>query len=150
MTIYGKDLPKSVYTQAIRQTAHSAGLSVIHQNILVAQGALESEHFTSNLFRTDNNFCGMKVPKIRGKKYQDGPSKIIRYSEGPTPYAHYDSVERCTLDLIDLMTYNRINWETIKTPADYSRFLKSKDYYQASEQDYTRIINNLYKKYFNV
>lgn len=133
------------YQQLVFDTAKACGLNDEQARLIVAQAQHESADFTSHVFNTDNNLFGMKVPSVRSKKYIAGPSKIIRASEGATPYAHYDSVSNSVKDLIlSWHAYNKTDWTKIHTAEQYAAYLKSKGYYGDSEENYyTALVRKL-------
>jgi len=127
------------YQQRIYNTAIKCGVNDVQAKIIAAQATHESGNFKSNVFLTDNNAFGMKMPSRRSKKYIARPSKIVMRSEGATPYAHYNSVEDGIKDLIlSWHAYNKTDWNKIKTPEDYAIYLKSKNYYGDSVANYLR------------
>lgn len=135
------------YQQIVFNAARAAGLNDAQAKIITAQATHESGNFKSNVFKTDNNLFGMKMPSKRSKQFIERPSKIVMRTEGATPYAHYSSIQNSVKDLIlGWHAYNRTNWDKIKTPADYATYLKAKGYYGDTYSNYlTALVNHLKK-----
>lgn len=133
------------HIQTVFNAAKAAGLTDAQAKIIVAQAQHESANFTSNVFKTDNNLFGMKMPSKRPRTYIERPSKIIMQSEGSTPYAHYVSITDSVNDLVKgWHSYNKTNWSLLTTPALYSAYLKSKGYYGDAQAVYTNALNRFF------
>ena len=65
-------------------------MRVPHADIIVAQAHLESQDFNSNLFKRQNNFLGMKIPRQR----------ISTTGQGKGEYKDYANWQECTTDYI--------------------------------------------------
>lgn len=65
-------------------------MRVPHADIIVAQAHLESQNFTSNLFKRQNNFLGMKISRQR----------ISTTGQGKGEYKDYANWQECTTDYI--------------------------------------------------
>lgn len=137
---------QQVYNAAM--ACGATGFGDIQGKIIMGQATLESEHFESNVFNTDNNCFGMKYPKKRPVTYIDGKSTIVMKSEGATPYAHYNTIERGIQDLIlGYHVYHNTDWTKIDTPAKYAAYLVTKSYYPSDleatyAKDIASIIND--------
>lgn len=59
-------------------------------NIVLSQAIIESRHFTSKLFKENNNLFGMKHPSRR-------PTTSLYSYNG---YAYYESIDDCILDYL--------------------------------------------------
>lgn len=70
-------------------------MRVPHADIIVAQAHLESQNFTSNLFKRQNNFLGMKVSSQR----------ISTTGQGKGEYKDYTNWQECTTDYIFWMNH---------------------------------------------
>lgn len=135
-----------VIKQIIYNTCIERGLPPTAAMIIVGQAKNESGNFSSNVFKTDNNLFGMKMPSKRPHPYIARPSTIVMKSEGSTPYAHYNSIADSVNDLIDWHKYNRTDWSKMTTPEAYVNWIKSKGYYQGSTADYIKIISDFLRK----
>lgn len=136
------------YQQLVFNTAVECGLSELHAKIITAQATYESGHFASNVFKTDNNLFGMKMPARRSKRYISRASKITMISEGSTPYAHFDSIQNSVKDLIlGYHCYNSTNWSQINSPVQYATYLKSKGYFGGSLSNYATFLDQTVKKF---
>ena len=125
------------YQQVVFNTAKNCGLSDSNAKIITAQATLESGHFKSAVFLSDNNPFGMKVPSRRPKTYIDGSSSHVMRSEGATPYAHYDSLGRAVQDLILGYHVNfKTDWNRIESAADYAAKMKKNGYYGGEQSTY--------------
>ena len=72
-------------------------MRVPHADIIVAQAHLESQNFTSNLFKRQNNFLGMKIPSKR----------ISTTGQGKGEYKDYTNWQECTTDYIFWMHHHQ-------------------------------------------
>ena len=72
-------------------------MRVPHADIIVAQAHLESQNFTSNLFKRQNNFLGMKIPRQR----------ISTTGQGKGEYKDYTNWQECTTDYIFWMHHHQ-------------------------------------------
>lgn len=72
-------------------------MRVPHADIIVAQAHLESQNFTSNLFKRQNNFLGMKIPRQR----------ISTTGQGKGEYKDYANWQECTTDYIFWMHHHQ-------------------------------------------
>ena len=70
-------------------------MRVPHADIIVAQAHLESQNFTSNLFKRQNNFLGMKISSQR----------ISTTGQGKGEYKDYTNWQECTTDYIFWMNH---------------------------------------------
>lgn len=132
--------PVQVYSSIVYDTCIAAGVPDANAQIIVAQARHESGDFSSNVFLSDNNCFGMKVPHVRKSRYILGAGTAAPASEGDR-YAHYGSVQDCVLDLIDLLSYEGVQWDEVATPDDYAAWLKSKGYYGDTQSNYTSALN---------
>ena len=65
-------------------------MRVPHPEIITAQAVLESANFTSVLYKKQNNFIGMKIPRNR----------ISTPGQGKGEYKDYNSWRECVVDYI--------------------------------------------------
>ena len=72
-------------------------MRVPHADIIVAQAFLESQDFNSNLFKRQNNFLGMKIPRQR----------ISTTGQGKGEYKDYANWQECTTDYIFWMHHHQ-------------------------------------------
>ena len=72
-------------------------MRVPHAEIIVAQAHLESQDFNSNLFKRQNNFLGMKIPRQR----------ISTPGQGKGEYKDYATWQECTTDYIFWMHHHQ-------------------------------------------
>lgn len=70
-------------------------MRVPHADIIVAQAYLESQNFTSNLFKRQNNFLGMKKSSQR----------ISTTGQGKGEYKDYSNWQECAIDYIFWMNH---------------------------------------------
>lgn len=110
--------------------ARSVGVPAVNAQIIAAQATHESGKFSSNVFLTDNNCFGMKVPVVRKSPYITGRGLPAPKSEGANLYyAHYKTMEDSVKDLVHWCTYKGVNWTAVATPESYALWLQSKSYY---------------------
>lgn len=125
----------------VLSTAASAKIPFYAQKLLAAQAMHESGNFSSNVYQKNKNAFGMKMPSVRRSPYIQGPGTAAPASEGVTPYAAYASLEDSVKDVLHLYTYNGINWDVIKSPADFAMWLKQKSYYGGDLSVYTAALS---------
>lgn len=113
----------------------SEGVNSETAKILVAQMMHESKNFTSNVFKTDNNPMGMKVPKTR-ETLAIGPGKTKAPGKNGDigSYAKFNSLEDAAKDLLLWHKANKIDINNYNTPELYSEVLRSKNYMGQTEQ----------------
>lgn len=102
---------------------------------IIAQAKLESGNFTSRVFKTDNNYFGMKLP-VKRPTVAAGPG--LMSPEGNN-YAHYNSESDSVTDLLLWMEYTKFP-VSVDSPEQYTRELKSRNYFGASEVVYLKNI----------
>lgn len=99
----------------------------------IAQCRLESDNYTSNVFKTDNNLNGYKYVDA---EYQDGQGLLS--PEGDY-YAHYDSVENSVHELSAWWGRRAsagFDLTTLATIDAYAQALKNFGWYQSAEPAY--------------
>lgn len=140
-------MTKEQYQQVVYDTARKCGLNDVQAKIIVSQATHESGNFSSNVFKTDNNAFGLKMPSKRPRTYIARASNIVMRAEGSTPYAHYSSLQQCITDLIKgWHVYNKTDWSKLQTPEQYAAYLKSKSYYGDSQENYTAALKRFFSK----
>lgn len=72
-------------------------MRVPHADIIVAQALLESQDFNSALFKRQNNFLGMKIPRQR----------ISTTGQGKGEYKDYANWQECATDYIFWMQHHQ-------------------------------------------
>ena len=72
-------------------------MRVPHADIIVAQALLESQDFSSTLFKRQNNFLGMKIPRQR----------ISTTGQGKGEYKDYANWQECATDYIFWMQHHQ-------------------------------------------
>jgi hypothetical protein len=114
-----------------------AGFTHEMTKILVAQAAHETGNFTSPVFLANNNFFGMRHPKIR--------RTLSRGSN--LGHAKFDSLQDSVNDFAIWWTYFNMPREALNIE-DYVLLLKQKGYYEAPVSEYLRGVNHFYKVYY--
>ncbi len=100
---------------------------------IIAQAKVESDNFTSPLFKRSGNMFGMKQASIR---------KRIQLPSNESQYASYWKMSG--LSLIDFLlwaNYNRMPTE-FESIYKYARWLKDKDYYEITALAYGNALHN--------
>jgi len=103
---------------------------------IIAQAKLESGNFTSRVFKTDKNYFGMKLP-VKRPTVAAGPG--LMSPEGNN-YAHYNSESDSVTDLLLWMEYTKFP-TSVNDSQEYTRELKSRNYFGVSETVYIKNIN---------
>ena len=106
-------------------------MRVPHADIIVAQAHLESQNFTSNLFKKQNNFLGMKIPSKR----------ISTTGQGKGEYKDYTNWEECATDYIFWMQH----YQAHKLNRDEYFNLLGKIY--AEDTEYVKKLNGIISKF---
>jgi hypothetical protein len=114
----------------IYATAFGDGMPDNMCGLIEAQSKHETDEYTSNAFRKNNNCFGYKT--VKGGKWQAGAG--IKSSEGD-PYASYTSIENSVHELTDWIKRRMhegrfpADLKTIKTPQEYALLLKQCGYF---------------------
>jgi hypothetical protein len=114
-----------------------AGYSHEMTKILVAQAAHETGNFTSPVFLLNNNFFGMRHPKIR---------KTLSVGSN-LGHAKFNTLQDSVNDF-------RLWWHEFNMPntymniTNYVLLLKSKGYFEAPLAEYARGMEHFYKLYY--
>jgi len=106
----------------------------------LCQCAHETNGFTSSIFNSNNNVCGMKY---------DGQALSTGEKNG---YASYNTIEDSVRDLVNWYSICRRRIFSlplyINSLADYVSFLKNNDYFEADESEYLKGCQFFYDKVF--
>jgi hypothetical protein len=132
------------YGQVIYDTAINAGFSEILANILLSQAQHETNNFTSDVFKENNNAFGYKYV---GSKFQEKEKGILS-PEGNT-YGKYSSVEKSALETINWVKRNVSDYKSIATPEEYASALKNGkvgSYYSDDLKNYQQGLKNFFVK----
>lgn len=105
-------------------------MRVPHAKIIVAQSILESNNFQSALFKRQNNFFGMKVPRVR----------ISTTGQGKGDYKDYNTWQECATDYIFWMYHHNAHK---LSEHEYFKLL-GKIY--AEDPEYTNKLKNIISK----
>lgn len=131
-----------MYDQMIYEVALSEGFSPTAARLIVAQARLESNDYTSNVFKLNNNLFGMKyATQPLATKGSPAPK-----SEGDN-YAKYKSPADSTKDLVGRLyktTRNGIGFEQLKNVKDSTEFatkLKQRGYFGITAEQYAQRLN---------
>lgn len=105
-------------------------LNIRFPHIVLAQAKLESGYFKSKMFRTNNNFFGMKVARKRPTT-----NKGEQYG-----HAYFDSWKDC---VVDYAFYQAAYLHDIRTEAQYFAYLGAN---YAEDPNYVAKLKKLIKK----
>jgi hypothetical protein len=100
----------------------------------IAQCRLESNNYTSNVFKTNNNLNGYKY--VAGAEFQDGPG--LMSPEGDN-YANYDSVENSAHELSGWWARRAaagLDLSTLTSIDAYAQALANAGWYKSAEPAY--------------
>jgi uncharacterized FlgJ-related protein len=134
----------------VYNVARNEGASDTFARIVLAQMLHESANFTSNVFKSNNNPLGMKVPSVRKSPYIIGAGTNAPANEGKTPYAKYASLGDATHDLFHWLRFNKVDFQKITTPELYAAVLKQKGYYGDTQQNYSNAITRFFTQLSSV
>jgi hypothetical protein len=131
-------LPQTIYQTALTcQWAIPNALALL----VVAQSKHETNEYTSNAFKQDNDCFGYK--RFIGSRFQEGGG--IKSSEGD-PYAQYKSVIESTEEICAWLHRHFKNLNSVTTPEGYAQALKKIGYYGAPESEYAHGLNKYFQK----
>jgi len=105
-------------------------LNLKYEDVIVAQYKIESGEGTSNIYKQNHNFLGLKEAKLR-------PTTALGTSLG---HAYYDKWESC---LIDYSLWQLSNTRGINSQEEYVQLLGSM---YAEDNSYMDKINKILKK----
>lgn len=101
------------------------GMNDTVASLAVAQAKVESQNFTSKVFRTDNNAFGYKyVGQLGASQGLPVPSSETE-NGNPKYYAHYDTVYKSGDEMARWLIRNVPNYNTITTPLEYASALEN-------------------------
>lgn len=103
---------------------------------IVAQGKLESGNFSSRVFKTNNNYFGMKLPT---KRPTTAIGAGLMSPEGNN-YANYSSESDSVQDLLLWMDYTKFPL-AVEDSNQYVTELKKRNYFGSSAEAYLKNIN---------
>ena len=122
----------------IYATAFGDGMPENMCSLIEAQSKHETDEYTSNAFRKNNNCFGYKA--VKGGKWQIGSG--ITSSEGD-PYASYASIENSVHELTDWIKRRQFakrfpaDLKEVQTPQQYALLLKACGYFGDTVGNYT-------------
>ena len=156
------DIDQSIYNTAIEE-----GFSPTSAKLIVAQARLESSHYSSDVFKANNNMYGMKyVAQPLATKGTLAPlnERSASCKSGGAClngdyYAKYSTIQDSAKDTIQRLykkTRKGIGFEQLKNVADATEFankLKTRDYFgfhsieteagKKEARDYARILDSI-------
>jgi len=139
------------------EAAISQGFTPVSAKFVVAQGRLESGHYTSNAYKNNNNSFGMKYVgqplatrgTIAPYSERSNSCKVSNNCSNSDYYAKYNNVSDSIKDVTGRLyniTMGGVTPEQLKnskTPEEYAHLLKLRRYYGATEQDYASTIKSI-------
>lgn len=117
------------------QLGKSRGLSDEQIKLLIYQSAHETNNWDSVVYFANNNFFGMRMPRVR-------KTLASRELNG---YAFFDSLNDSFNDMLLYLNYVSINIPndaTFSGITEYANLLKEKDYYTDSFVNYSAGMQN--------
>jgi flagellum-specific peptidoglycan hydrolase FlgJ len=143
--------------QQIYDIAIAEGFTPITAKLIVAQARLESSHYGSNVFKTNNNMYGMKFVgqplatrgslapvSERSKSCKD--NNVCKDSDH---YAKYKSAEDSARDTIQRLykkTMRGVTFEQLRDSKDAKEFaslLKTRGYYGGTQEKYASLLDSI-------
>lgn len=106
-------------------------LNLKFPHIILAQAQLESGNFTSHIFKSNNNFFGMKQARSR-------PTTCIRLQHG---HAYYNNWKDC---VIDYALYQAAYLKNIRTEEQYYKYIGAN---YAESANYAKIVKGIAQNY---
>lgn len=86
---------------------------ILFPNVVFAQAIIESGHFSSEIFKCENNLFGMKQPKIR---------KTVSFGKSNSGYASYSSWKMSVEDY-KLWQDQSLKFKNYKSENEYIQYL---------------------------
>ena len=132
---------KAIDTGAsIFEKLKNQGFNDIMSKFITSQSAFETADFNSKIFKENNNAFGMKYA---GQMFAAGEKN---------GYANYLNVDDSVSDFVKWYNKHRQNIFSLPliifTLADYVRFLKNNNYFEALESSYLAGVQSYYNLYY--
>lgn len=127
------------------------GLNDTLSSFAVSQFLHETNGFTSDLYKFDNNVCGMT---FAGQSLAKQSTRYFIDSSGEKVfYANYNNTNESIHDFVTWYTKHRNKIFSlpliISSLADYVKFLKNQNYFEADETEYLKGCQYFYNLLFN-
>jgi len=127
------------------------GLNDTLASFALSQFLHETNGFTSDLYKFDNNVCGMT---FSGQSLAKQSTRYFIDSSGEKVfYANYNNTDDSIHDFVIWYTKHRNKIFSlplvISSLADYVKFLKNQNYFTAPETEYLAGCQYFYNKLFN-
>lgn len=116
-------------------------IDTVMAKILVAQASHESGRFKNTLTKKHNNVFSIMHYSKRETLSLGGHG----YAEGRSGYCVYSSIDSSAIDMLLYMKYRKIP-KNFNSVTEFSRFLKTKRYYEANEKLYAKAVYAHYKQ----
>jgi hypothetical protein len=118
----------------------AAGLNDVLSAFALSQFAHETNGFTSSIFKSNNNVCGMTYAQ-----------QSLAQDE-KNGYAYYNTIDDSVQDFVKWYSRHRNKLFslplTINSLEDYVSFLKNQDYFTADESEYLKGCQFFYNQLF--
>lgn len=111
----------------IRGMMRAAGYSDFFGSIAVAVSKFETANYESNIFKSNHNLFGMRLPRLRK----------TTATRALNNYAYYENFEDSIKDYIEYLKYFKYP-KTFNTVGDYVVFAKEKKYFSATVEQYLK------------
>jgi len=124
-----------------------SGVDSIMSKILVAQAVHESGRFTNSLTKKYRNVYAL-TECVKNCRYKGRKTLSLGghgYAEGRYGYSTYHSIDSAAKDMLLYLEARKIP-TTFCSVTEYSKFIKAKGYYEASESLYSKAVYAHYKK----
>lgn len=145
------------YDQEIYNLAIEEGFTPTASKLIVAQARLESTHYSSNVFKKNNNMYGMKYVgqplATRGtlapaseRSNQCNQSNVCRDSDHYAKYQSPTDSARDTIQRLYKKTMGGVTFEQLKNVKDadeFAKLLKKRRYYGATESHYANLLKSI-------
>ena len=145
-------LDQEIYNIAIQE-----GFTPITAKLIVAQARLESSHYSSPVFKANNNMYGMKFvgqplatrgtlapPSERSKTCNQ--SNVCKDSDHYAKYKSPTDSAKDTIQRLYKITRNGVTFEQLRDSKDadeFAKLLKIRGYYGASELAYSTLLKGI-------
>jgi len=125
-----------------------AGLPKEKLSFVLPQLALESDHFKSHVFLSDNNPSGITfINNSKRQKNAVEGQKMPKADSLTGHYAKFLTIEDWAIDYLRILNSYSSKPLQATNIQDFSKRLKMNGYYQADEKQYTKILISINKFY---
>jgi hypothetical protein len=110
---------------------------------MLSQSKHETDNFTSNVFKKNNNVAGYKDTSVSIWQQHPQPDTAVK------AYGYYVDPMDCVNEIADWLGRRKQDFAGVKTVSDYASKLKDNSYYEDSVENYTKRMTFYFKSLGN-